>query len=146
MFNLYGNDRLIEWKKFRDSLENSASPFSDVANLWARAPFINPYLNPDDPKNWPDPWHLILDDRYDDLAITLGIMYTLQLTRRFMNNEFEIHMSMHPQTLNSQYLLSIKPFTVFDISSRKALNYDQSLINSAKLIWQTNNKNKYHSI
>lgn len=94
MFDLHGTERLTEWKKFRDSLEDSQDPFQDVLDLWTRAPFVSPFLNPRDPSTWPDPWHLVLDNRLDNLAIVLGILYTLKLTRRFMDSEYEIHMSI----------------------------------------------------
>lgn len=94
MFDLHGTERLTEWKKFRDSLEDSKDPFQDVLDLWTRAPFVSSFLNPRDPSTWPDPWHLVLDNRLDNLAIVLGILYTLKLTRRFMDSKYEIHMSI----------------------------------------------------
>jgi hypothetical protein len=94
VFNLYGTERLTEWKKFRDSLEDSRDPFQDVLDLWTKAPFVSSFLNPKDLSTWPDPWHLVLDNRLDNLAIILGILYTLKLTRRFMDSEYEIHMSI----------------------------------------------------
>lgn len=94
MFDLSGNDRIAEWKQFRNNLDNSLNPFQDVIDLWSKAPFVNDFLNPLDASSWPDPWHLILDNRYDDLAISLGIAYTLKLTTRFMDEVIEIHMSI----------------------------------------------------
>ncbi len=80
MFDLHGTERLIEWKKFRDSLETDESPLIRVADLWSKAPFVNSYLNPKNPTEWPDPWQLILDLKLDDLAICLGMLYTIKLT------------------------------------------------------------------
>lgn len=93
MFDLYGNERLTAWKQFRDSIETSSSPLEDVAELWSRAPFVSTFIDPSKPEQWPDPWHLILDGKFDDLAIVLGMLYTLNLTARFANAEFEIHFS-----------------------------------------------------
>ena len=92
MFNLYGNERLTSWKQFRDTLEISTSPFEDVAELWSHAPFVSAFINPHNPESWPDPWHLIIDGKFDDLAIVLGMLYTLKLTKRFADAEFVIHM------------------------------------------------------
>ena len=94
MFDLVGSDRIAEWKKFRDDLETSQTPLQDVAVFWSKAPFVNDFLDCDDTSKWPDPWHLIIDNRYDDLAISLGIAYTLKLTTRFMKENIEIHMSI----------------------------------------------------
>lgn len=107
MFNCYDNERLVEWKRFRDSLETSQTPFDDVINFWSHAPFVANYLDPDDSGSWPDPWHLIIDGKFDDLAICLGMLYTLQLTQRFMLTKYEIHMSIGTECKDPLYLLKI---------------------------------------
>lgn len=91
VFDLHGTEKLTEWKKFRDGLEISETPFHDLANLWAQAPFVNRYLQPNDPSSWPDPWKLIIDGKFDDLAIVLGMLYTLKLTDRFKDCLCEIY-------------------------------------------------------
>jgi hypothetical protein len=107
VFNLYDNDRLIKWKQFRDSIETSQTPLEDVVHLWSRAPFVSPYLNPLTPDLWPDPWHLVLDSKLDELAITLGMLYTLKLTQRFIESRFEIHMSTSKENKYNQYFLVV---------------------------------------
>ncbi len=124
MFNLYGNERLIEWKKFRNSLESCSDPLTRVAELWATAPFINPYLDSKNPNEWPDPWHLVLDSKLDELAISLGMLYTIKLTQRFMDSNCEIHKSMLPNNLepsfylvvDQQHVMNYEPRTVHSIS------------------------------
>lgn len=91
MFNCYDQDRLAAWKKFRDTLETSNTPFEDVAELWSHAPFVSPYLNYQNPDSWPDPWHLILDSRLDELAIALGMLYTIKLTERFADINCKVY-------------------------------------------------------
>lgn len=105
MFDFYGVDRLTEWKRFRDKLETSPNPLEDLAEFWSRAPFVNSYLDENNPTKWPDPWHLVLDERLDDLAIALGMLYTLKLTQRFMDSDCEIHMSMLPDKTSCHFLL-----------------------------------------
>ena len=112
MFDVHGVDRLAEWKRFRDKLETSPSPLEDLAEFWSRAPFVNPYLDEKNPTKWPDPWHLVLDERLDDLAIALGMLYTLKLTQRFMNSECEIHMSMLPDKTNCHFLIVDKKYVL----------------------------------
>jgi hypothetical protein len=91
VFDLYGTDRLTEWKKFRCALETDPEPLVRVIELWARAPLVNRYLDQTDPESWPDPWRLILDGKFDDIAICLGMLYTLQLTDRFSRENFKIY-------------------------------------------------------
>jgi hypothetical protein len=138
VFNLYGNDRLTEWKQFRDSLENSNSPLQDVADLWSHAPFVNPYLNPHNPSDWPDPWHLILDDRYDDLAIALGMLYTIKLTRRFMDSKCEIHTSMLQEEKQPKYFLIVDDIKVLNLEYKNVVEIDRIANVQTNIIWSKN--------
>ena len=107
VFDLYDNDRLIKWRQFRDNLETSLTPLEDVIQFWSRAPFVSSYLNPRTPDEWPDPWHLVLNSKLDELAIVLGMLYTLKLTQRFMASRFEIHMATQEASRYSKYFLAV---------------------------------------
>lgn len=135
MFDLYGTERLTEWKRFRDSLEHSETPFDDVLNLWSRAPFVEPFLDPRNPAEWPDPWHLVLDGRFDDLALVLGIMYTLKLTQRFMPSRFEIHMSMFPEESSDRFYLLVDDNVIYDMDQRKIITDTDFSEKRTTLIW-----------
>ena len=127
MFDLYGNDRLTEWKKFRDSLETVPNPLEEVSKLWSRAPFVNHYLDPQCPSEWPDPWHLVLDGKLDDLAICLGMLYTIKLTQRFMAAPCEIHMSMPSKDHDPQFFL---------VADNSVLNYEPRIAHSKAVLDQ----------
>jgi hypothetical protein len=126
MFNLYGNERLIEWKKFRDSLESCSDPLTRVAELWATAPFVNPYIDPNNPNEWPDPWHLVLDSKLDELAISLGMLYTIKLTQRFMDSDCEIHKSMLPNNLEPSFYLVV--------DQQHVMNYEPRIVHSIAVL------------
>ena len=135
MFNLYDNDRLTAWKQFRDSLEVSDTPFGDVAMLWSRAPFVSPYLDPQNPSEWPDPWHLVLDSRLDNLAIALGMLYTIKLTQRFMNVKCEIHTSTLPNEKEPSFLLIVDGEHVLNFEYGCAVNIKDLNGIRTSLIW-----------
>lgn len=124
MFDLYGNDRLTKWKEIRDRVENSQTPFHDVLAVWSQAPFVNQYLDHSQPSTWPDPWHLILDGKLDDLAICLGMLYTLKLTQRFMNNSFEIHMSMPRDQKDKIYYLIVDGIWALSHQTKEVITVD----------------------
>jgi len=126
MFNLYGNERLTEWKKFRDSLESCNDPLTRVAELWATAPFVNPYIDPNNPNEWPDPWHLVLDSKLDELAISLGMLYTIKLTQRFMDSNCEIHKSMLPDNLEPSFYLVV--------DQQHVMNYEPRIVHSIAVL------------
>lgn len=82
MWTLTPEERLREWKSFRVkintlSLEDACQ---ETAHLWSYAPYVNHYLDPDKIENWPDPWTLLYENYYCDLAKSLGMLYTLCLT------------------------------------------------------------------
>ena len=133
MFDLHGKERLIEWKKIRAELERSDTPYLDVLKLWRKAPFVNPYLDPQDPESWPDPWHLVLDSKYDNLAICLGILYTLKLTERFMGSSFEIHKSAEDK--KDCYLVVVDNTSIIDYLSDRVCRLDDTEIVKTDKIW-----------
>jgi hypothetical protein len=126
VFDLDGAQRLTYWKKLRDKIETSDEPVRDVLDLWIKAPFVNRYLDPFDPNSWPDPWHLIIDGKYDDLAICLGMLYTLKLTQRFYDVPCEIHMSIPDDNSNTDFYLII--------DNQQVLNYEYGKISSIEVL------------
>lgn len=82
MFKLLPKNRLSDWKLFRNKLSQSTlfDAVSKTQELWQSCPFTPFYLDPEKPHDWPDPWQLITENYYCDLAKCLGIIYTLHLT------------------------------------------------------------------
>ena len=135
MFDSHGTDKLTKWKQFRDSLETSATPLEDVAELWSHAPFVSPYLDPQNPTEWPDPWHLILDSRLDELAIVLGMLYTIKLTRRFIDTHCEIHTSMLSNNKELAYLLIVDNKHVLNLEYSSVVAVEELKRFSTSMIW-----------
>ena len=135
MFDSFGNERLIKWKEFRQYLELSSDPLLEVAQFWSKAPFINSFIDSTTPTNWPDPWHLVLDNRYDDLAIALGMLYTIKLTQRFMNSQFEIHMSMSAKEKSQKFFLIIDKKHVLNYEYASVIDFCQ-VSDTSDIIWQ----------
>lgn len=124
VFDEYGTKRLAVWRQFREGLEVSPTPLEDVAELWCHAPFVSPYLDPQIPSAWPDPWHLMLDLRLDDLALVLGMLYTIKLTQRFIDTKCEIHMSMCPLNKERQYMLVVGDAQVLNLKYGTVVSAD----------------------
>jgi len=85
MWNLQPEERLREWRSFRLSIGEQDLPIAleKTAHLWSYAPYVTHYLAPDLVQEWPDPWNLINDNYYCDLAKSLGMFYTLYLCEHF---------------------------------------------------------------
>jgi hypothetical protein len=76
--------RLASWNQLRDQCQNlpAQSALEHINAWWFRAPWRPYYLHWDDQKTWPDPWQLLSDDIYCELARGLGILYTITLLDR----------------------------------------------------------------
>jgi hypothetical protein len=81
MWKLQPSDRLDHWRKFRHRLSDMPleSALSECSCFWRGAPFTPFYLDHQSPESWPNPWDLVYENYYCDLAIALGIVYTLHL-------------------------------------------------------------------
>lgn len=86
--------KLKKWSSLRARLETSTNPFNEVINFYNIKKRCKLSTNPWDKAIWPGPWELLQNDRYCDLLLTLGSCYTLQLTDRFKDSKFEIHISI----------------------------------------------------
>ena len=74
--------RLAAWHALRQPLEDKTLPelLQNINVWWQQTPWCPYHLHWDDRKDWPDPWQLLSDNIYCDLARALGIMYTMVLT------------------------------------------------------------------
>jgi hypothetical protein len=83
------------WREFRASLDllPLEKALAYTAEFWARAPFVPYNLDPDNLSNWPDPWTLVYENSYCDIAKCLGIVYTMSLTghRKSLDVEFKVY-------------------------------------------------------
>lgn len=55
---------------------------TNVDQWWQRSPWRPYYLHWDDRQDWPNPWQLLADNEYCDVARALGILYTIKLLDR----------------------------------------------------------------
>ena len=82
MWKLPLAERLEHWKRFRREINQLTfeQALDQTARFWSRAPFVPFYLELNSPETWPDPWTLIAENYYCDLARALGILYTIHLS------------------------------------------------------------------
>ena len=76
--------RLISWAQLRDSVRHQ--PVDDTLDAinrwWFLTPWTPYYLHWDDVKDWPDPWQLVNENIFCDVARGLGILYTIAMLER----------------------------------------------------------------
>ena len=76
--------RLLSWYRLREQVQSLPleSALKNINTWWFGTPWRPYYLHWDDQPAWPDPWQLLSDDIYCDLARGLGILYTITLLDR----------------------------------------------------------------
>lgn len=73
--------RLQDWFQLRKSVSNLPieQQCITIDEWWQHAPLVNHHLHPHDMDNWPDPWELLSENTYCEVARALGMCYTLIL-------------------------------------------------------------------
>lgn len=98
MFKLPASERLSRWREFRKSLDSLPydRALEATVEFWHSCPFNPYYLDPDRPNSWPDPWTLVEENYYCDLAKALGMLYTIKFTAH--NPDVELRVYVDPET------------------------------------------------
>jgi len=78
------DNRLHAWVDLRSRCQilDLETSLTAINQWWFNAPWQPYYLHWDDQADWPDPWQLLSDNTYCDLARSLGILYTISLLDR----------------------------------------------------------------
>lgn len=90
MWKLSADERLARWREFRKNLDTKPlnEAVQKVSEFWTRCPFTPYYLDINKPEEWPDPWTLIEENFYCDIAIAIGMLYTIKFTAHAPTVEF----------------------------------------------------------
>lgn len=104
--------RLQDWRDLRDSvgcIEPQAA-LTKINRWWFQTPWSPYYLHWDDRAHWPDPWQLLSDNIYCDVARGLGIVYTISMLERheFADSELILTKENHNlvQIQQGKYILN----------------------------------------
>jgi len=78
------DNRLHAWVNLRNRCQSldSETALTAINQWWFNAPWVPYHLHWDDQATWPDPWQLLSDNIYCELARGLGILYTINLLDR----------------------------------------------------------------
>ena len=73
--------RLDAWAHLRDQVQSQdlETALTNINRWWFQSPWRAYHLHWDDQLTWPDPWELLSDNLYCDVARGLGILYTISL-------------------------------------------------------------------
>ena len=123
--------RLESWNTLRESCQTLPleQTLEAINSWWFDVPWRPYYLHWDDQLNWPDPWQLLSDNHYCDLARALGILYTITLLDRADLGDATLVLTNSGDNL------------VLVAKSKYILNWDRDTI--VNTIQATNIKKKY---
>lgn len=78
------DQRLQAWAKLRNQTKDLETDraLALINDWWFNTPWQPYYLHWDDIETWPDPWQLLEDNIYCDVARGLGIVYTIVMLDR----------------------------------------------------------------
>lgn len=104
----------MSWMSCRQAAQRQTleSALITVNDWWFRLPWQPYYLHWDDRQDWPDPWQLLHDNIYCDIARGLGICYTLVLMEHAEIQHFELvsHKDANLVLVNQgKYILNYEP-------------------------------------
>jgi hypothetical protein len=114
--------RLESWAQLRATI--AAQPVEQALHLtnnwWFTTPWSSYHLHWDDLPTWPDPWQLLSDNIYCDVARGLGILYTLTLAG-------------HSECATAELMLTAQDYNLVLVQSGKyILNWEAgSVVNTS---------------
>jgi len=114
--------RLESWYSMRQQCHDLSveSALLAINSWWFSTPWQPYYLDWLDLATWPDPWQLLNDNVYCDLARALGILYTISLLDRADLTHAALVLSQDGHNLvvvdKSKYILNWSPDTVVNTS------------------------------
>lgn len=84
--------RLVSWTNLRSTVHSQQLPqcLKNINRWWLAAPWVPYYLHWDDTDTWPDPWQLLAENTFCDVARALGMLYTVALINRSDIRQAEI--------------------------------------------------------
>jgi hypothetical protein len=129
MWKLKSNDSITRWRDFRKSLDllSLDQAIQSTNDFWRDCPYCPYYLDYAKPSEWPDPWQLISENYYCDIAKTLGIVYTIYFTHHGKRLDPEIRVYNEPTT-NYMYNLA------FLAQGKYVLNFkDNKIVNNEQI-------------
>jgi len=111
-------DRLEAWNSLRATAKSLPvnQALDTINQWWFTAPWRAYHLHWDDQPTWPDPWELLSDNLYCDVARGLGIVYTITLLDRADLDDATLVLTGEAYNLvlvdKSKYILNWEPETV----------------------------------
>ena len=127
--------RLDSWHRLRKQVADQPVELAleTINSWWFHSPWTAYHLHWDDQDNWPDPWQLLSDNMYCEVARGLGILYTITCLNRGDMASAELVLTKDDRNLvlldKSKYILNWDKTVVLnnssEIDNKKSLHQSQ---------------------
>jgi hypothetical protein len=116
-------DRLRNWNLLRDRCRDLPleSALDQINDWWFQSPITVRTIIWEDYENWPDPWQLLVSDRYCDLARGLGMLYTVNMAEHSEVLDLALGQTDHDNLVlvnQGKYILNWAPGQLLNIQSQ----------------------------
>ena len=119
--------RLQSWAELRSHCETlpAQEALNQIIEWWSHTPWQPYYLHWDDLPKWPDPWQLLADNVYCNVAKSLGIVYTITMMNHVDLTTAELVLTEDNDDLvvidGGKYVINISPTPVVNKNSAVAV-------------------------
>ena len=116
------SERLESWAQLRQQCQtlNPEPALIKINHWWFQTPWTAYHLHWDDQADWPDPWQLLDDNIFCEVARGLGILYTITLLERADITSAELVLTKTGHNLvlvdKSKYILNWDKSTIVNIN------------------------------
>jgi hypothetical protein len=97
-----------------------------INKWWFDCPWQPYYLHWEDQDSWPDPWQLLSDNVYCEVARGLGILYTITLLNRADMASTSLVLTQNGHNLvlidQTKYILNWNPDTIVNTNQEVAIH------------------------
>jgi hypothetical protein len=123
--------RLVNWQQLRAEVNQpiDLSSLRKIEQWWWHSPWQAYYLHWDDYDNWPDPWDLLADNVYCNLARALGIAYTIG-----MLDSYKIHDVVLVEANGNNLVLVEHGKYILNWDSNRSLNTSPDITNISRQV------------
>lgn len=129
--------RLRAWRQFRDSIVDLTDDqkIEAINKYWMLHPFSKRTIDPDDPKNWMNPWDMVYNDEICEYS--RGIMMHQTALMMLSNIEDSYLIYAIDSSKQSDFMIAVV--------NGKALNYEMNVINLNDILPSLNVQNRFVS-
>ena len=124
-------DRLQHWNLLRDRCRDTpvGQALLTINDWWFNAPVTTRTIIWEHHEKWPDPWQLLANNNFCDLARGLGIVYTVIMMAHSAVSEVALTQTDHDNLVlvnQGKYILNWAPGQLLNIQSQ-AIQIHRSL-------------------